>query len=82
LTEPRHVPEKDFYLVLEKLREFRRWATSRNLDPYAFRKAIIVVLEIDTVCAIEKGVDPSELQKFDAYARRQVQYFVKEVATA
>ena len=40
---PKTVSEKDFYLVLERLRDVRKWAVERDIDPWAFRQAMITV---------------------------------------
>ena len=73
------VPEKDFYLVLERLRDVRKWAVERDIDPWAFRQAMITVLELDTVTGVERGVKPKKLDEFDAVARREAREFVRSL---
>ena len=80
MTEARAiVPEKDFYLVLERLRDVRKWAVERDIDPWAFRQAIITVLELDTVTAVERGVKPEKLDEFDAVAGEEAREFVRRL---
>ena len=73
------VPEKDFYLVLERLRDVRKWAVERDIDPWAFRQAMITVLELDTVTGVERGVKPEKLDEFDAVTRREAREFVRSL---
>ena len=79
MTEPRIVPERDFYLVLERLRDVRKWATERDVNPWAFRQAMITVYELDTVAAVERGVKPEKLYEFDAEARKEAKEFIREL---
>ena len=73
------VPEKDFYLVLKRLRDVRKWAVERDIDPWAFRQAMITVLELDTVTGVERGVKPEKLDEFDAVTRREAREFVRSL---
>ena len=75
MTESKTVPERDFYLVLEKLRDVRNLAVERDINPWAFRQAMITVLELDTVTAVERGVKPEKLDEFDAVAGEEAREF-------
>jgi len=79
MTEPKTVPEKDFYLILERLRDVRKWAGKEDLDPWAFRQAMITVLELDTVTATERGIKPEKLNEFDAVAMKEAREFVRRL---
>ena len=76
MTEPKLIPERDFYLALKKLRDFRAWAVKKNIDPWALRQALITVFEMDTAVATERGVDPEKLEAFDAKAREEARGFI------
>ena len=76
MTEPKLIPKRDFYRALKKLRDFRAWAVKKNIDPWAFRQAMITVFEMDTVVAIERGVNPEKLEAFDAQAREEARDFI------
>ena len=79
MTEPKIVPEMDFYLILERLRDVRKWATERDIDPWAFRQAMITVYELDTVAAVERGIKPEKLDEFDTEARKEAKEFIREL---
>ena len=79
MTETKTVPERDFYLVLEKLRDVRNLAVERDINPWAFRQAMITVLELDTVTAVERGVKPEKLDEFDAVAGEEAREFVRRL---
>jgi hypothetical protein len=77
--EPKNVPKKDFYRVLKRLRDIRAWAIKRKIDPWAFRQALITVLELDTNGAIEHGVKAEKLETFDMVAREEaVKWLVED----
>ena len=76
MTEPKLIPERDFYETLKRLRDVREWAWRTKIDPFAFRQAIITVLELDTTSAIERGVNPEKLEAFDAQAREETRAFI------
>lgn len=63
------VDERTFSEVLAKLRDVRKWATTNQGDPWAFRQAMIVVMAIDTNVALESGVDAEGLDEFDMVSR-------------
>jgi hypothetical protein len=71
------VPTEDFEDVMVKIRDLRRWATSRRLDPWAFRQALLVALEIDTQAALEHGISMDDLAKFDDLARQDIRRWLK-----
>jgi len=71
------VNEKHFYRVLVKLRDLRAWAVKRNMDPWAFRQAMITVLELDTLAALERGVPRKNLERFDVVGREEARKFAR-----
>lgn len=77
--EPRPVDEEAFYDVLARLRDVRRWATTTQGDPWAFRQAMITVMSIDTTCALETGIDPRALKKFDMIAAERAREFIESI---
>lgn len=74
----RKVPDKDLAEVLGWLRELRLRAFQGSLDPWAFRQALIIVLELDRVGALEKGVKLGDLNRFDAKAWEDASRWAKE----
>lgn len=79
MTEPKIVPDRCLYLLLARLRDVRNWAGESNVDPWAFRQAMITVLELDTWTALESGVKPDTLDEFDAEAKKQAREFVRRL---
>lgn len=71
------VPERELFEVLKRLRDVRAWAARRRLDPWAFRQAMLIVLELDTIVALESGRTPEELAKFDDVARADAREWVR-----
>ena len=63
------VNEEDLGFVLKKLRDLRAWVVHTETDPWAFRQALVMVLELDTTAALERGVEYSTLTAFDAQVR-------------
>ena len=59
------VKEKDLHQVLVWLRDLRVRAYKKNIDPWALRQGILMILYLDTVAALERGVPHEDLQKFD-----------------
>jgi len=79
MTEPT-VDEKHFYDALQRLRDVRKWATTTQGDPWAFRQALITVMSIDTTVALEAGIDPRELKKFDMAAGFRAEEFLESMS--
>jgi hypothetical protein len=71
------VPLEDFEDVMVKIRDLRLWATRRRLDPWAFRQALIVALEIDTQAALDHGISRDQLANFDRVAREDIRGWLK-----
>lgn len=82
MSTKRIVSERELFLVLKRLRDVRAWAFKHKLDPWAFRQAMIIVLELDTVTAIEKGKTPEQLAEFDRVAREDAQKWLKNQLNA
>jgi hypothetical protein len=74
----RIIPERDLFKVLGWLRELRKDAVEWDLDPWAFRQALIIVEELDRVGALEKGVKPQDLDSFDAKVREDAGRWARE----
>lgn len=71
------VKEEELFRILKRLRDVRLWATRRDLSPWAFRQALVMVLELDTVAALERGVEYSTLDTFDATVRSDAREWVQ-----
>jgi len=56
--------------VLTRLRDLRLYTTRRHGDPWAFRQALLIALELDTASALETGHTPEQLAEFDVVARK------------
>lgn len=80
LMEPTvDVDERTFYEVLQRLRDVRKWSTTTRGDPWAFRQALITVMSIDTTAALERGIDPRDLKKFDMAAKEKAREFIESL---
>ena len=73
------ISKKDLTEVLARLRDVRAWNVKRKGDPWAFRQALILVLELDTAAALQRGVTPRDLTFFDATVRKNVQTWVRGI---
>lgn len=71
------VDEGQLLEVLKRLRDVRAWAVKRRLDPWAFRQAMIIVMELDTAAAIAEGRSPEQLAEFDRVAREDAREWVR-----
>ena len=59
------VKERDLYQVLVWLRDLRLRAVKKKIDPWALRQGLLMVLYLDTVAALERGIPRENLQAFD-----------------
>ena len=73
------VCEEDFKTCLVKLRNLRLWAFQNNIDPWAFRQMLLIALTMDTEAAIERGVNPEDLQKFDSTAKEDIKTWIQRL---
>lgn len=73
------IPEEDLLRVLVRLRNLRRWAVKRRIDPWAFRQALIIVFELDTEAASRRGVKAVDLESFNSEAREEAKRWLKKV---
>jgi len=73
------VNEEHFYEALARLRDFLLWSVRSKIDPWAKRQALITLLEFDRSGAIEKGVKPDDIAKFDEVARKEAQNFIEKM---
>lgn len=71
------VSEMDLLEILVRLMDLRAWAEKRKKDPWAFRQAIILILELDTAAAKENGVKEAALEEFDRLARIYAKEFLE-----
>lgn len=71
------VNEEDLLTILVGLKNVRAEASLEDRDPWAFRQALITVLDIDTATALECGIPVKSLKDFDARAREKSQEFIK-----
>jgi len=69
MTRVPTVSEETLLKVLKRLRDIRAWAVKRGVDPWAFRQALVMILELDTVAALERGTPWKTLTAFDAQVR-------------
>lgn len=63
------VREQDLLQVLKWFRDLRIRSIKKRIDPWAFRQAILLILQLDTRAALERGVTLEALQKFDRLTR-------------
>jgi len=77
MAEP--ISEKDFKECLVKMGDLRLWAVQSKIDPWAFRQMLLIALEMDTKAAVDKGIKPIDLQKFDTVARKDVQLWMQNL---
>ncbi|GAH62054.1 unnamed protein product, partial [marine sediment metagenome] len=50
------VKKQDLLQVLKWLRDLRIRAIKKTIDPWAFRQGLLLVLQLDTQAALERGV--------------------------
>ena len=65
MSEGTTVREQDLLQVLKWFRDLRIRSIKKRIDPWAFRQAILLILQLDTRAALERGVTLEALQKFD-----------------
>lgn len=59
------VKEQDLLQVLKWLRDLRFQAIKKRLDPWAVRQGLLLILNIDTKAALERGISMEQLEDFD-----------------
>ncbi|MCK4299694.1 MAG: hypothetical protein KAX80_09180 [Planctomycetes bacterium] len=69
MSEGVTVREQDLLQVLKWFRDLRIRALKKRIDPWAFRQGILLILQLDTQAALERGVTLEALQKFDRLTR-------------
>lgn len=70
------VESLDLNLVLSGIRELRKLAILKKIDPWAFRQALIMTLEMDTDAAMKRGIKKQELDIFDDRVRVDVEAYI------
>jgi len=73
------IPEEDLIRALLQLRTFRAWGVREDIDPWAIRQGLIMVLAMDTEAALERGVDPDILFAFDEGAEAKAGEFIASI---
>jgi len=71
------VNERNLFAVLKWLRDLRARAIKHKIDPWAFRQALVMILELDTVAALGRGVTAETLAAFDATVRGDSREWVR-----
>ena len=59
------VEEKDLIQVMKWIRGLRAYAVKHNLAAWAVRQGLLMALEMDTRTAINRGIKPEDLHRFD-----------------
>jgi len=59
------VKERDLLQVLKWLRDLRLMAVKKRIDPWAFRQGLLMILHLDTLAALDRGVSHEDLRVFD-----------------
>jgi len=72
------VTEKELQACLAKLRDLRLWCVMNKIDPWAFRQMLLIALEMDTKAALERGVKTIDLDKFDAFVKKDIKSWMTE----
>ena len=67
------VKEKDLAHVMKWIKGLRAYAVSHNLDAWAVRQGLLMALIIDARVAIQRGVKPVDLRRFDRAVRADMQ---------
>jgi len=73
------VVEKDLRICMIKIKELRRMALQRHLDPWALRQALVIALVTDTMAAIRRGIPKENLAKFDQRVEQDVAEWSKKI---
>lgn len=72
------VRERDLTTCMVYIRDMRAHAVINNVDPWAVRQALVLALEMDTAAALERGVKPEELRRFDTFIKKDVRAWLKK----
>jgi len=80
VAQDKNVSEKELFEVLKRLRDVRARHVRRKGDPWAFRQALVMVVELDTAAALERGVDIRVLNSFDVTVRADARAWVRRRA--
>jgi len=80
MVQDKTVNVEDLEFVLKRLRDVRAWHVKRKGEPWAFRQALIIVMELDTIAALERGVKAEVLASFDAAVRKDSRAWVRRIS--
>jgi len=73
----RIVSEEELKAVMNEMEQLRAWCVRNRINPWAFREALLIALELDTVAALGRGVRTEELEWFDETVRRDVRGWLR-----
>jgi len=74
MIEP--VSERDLLLVLKWMEGFRKWSIRNNIDPWAVRQGLIILLEMDTYSMLDHGISLEALKEFDRKASHDAKMWI------
>jgi len=72
------VYENDVVRVLGKFRDLRKWSTENRIDPWAFRQALLMVVDMDAKAALEHGIKLGDLSEFDETVREDIKRWLEK----
>jgi hypothetical protein len=72
--------EDEVLAVLVKIRDLRLWTLQVGIDPWATRQALLIMLELDTTAALERGVEAQNLVNFDTSVKQDIQSWISKSA--
>lgn len=64
--------------AMAHLRDYRLWVVKRNVDPWVSRQALVMTLELDTIVALDQGVNAEDLATFDGGCRKEAKDFAEK----
>lgn len=73
------VNEEHLLIALKYLRDLRAWSVTKNINPWVIRQAVITFMAIDTEAALERGIEPDALLKFDELAEEKAVEFIESI---
>ena len=63
--------------ALTQMRNVRAWSIKNDINPWAFRQALLFALEVDTHHALQK-VKKEDLDRFDKAVKEDTQGWIAE----
>ena len=71
------IKQEELIAALRRIRDLREWSLREKVNPWAVRQALIIGLEMDYVAALEHGVTPGDLSRFDRTARAGAHRYIR-----